>query len=399
MLANKPINVAVVTYVSGRAAGPFGFPARNAAELMVESLNTEGELPGPQGSRGFGGRTLRLKVYDEVGSPQEQVDLFRRIHADGADVVVGYAGSGVAMAVAPLAEELGLLTVIAGGGTSQLYAHHAWKWVFRTQTTTTTDAVGAARYLAAQAGADNIAFGGVNQDYVWGTDSWSEFRAALMRLRPDARDLGGHFAPLYSAAVEHPLDSLKVAGVQLIHSGNWGHDLFRLVEVARARLPSTRLILVAAESGLARLSGTIPAGTIIGGRGAHGWLSHDTALNRWFKASYRDRYEVDPIYPSYGIANALLGLQAAWTAAGANATTAEVARALAGSRFEGMGSTISMARANGRQAIAEAAYGTVQRDARSGQVALTDVLRFPPDSVNPPDGVTSLEWIERGFSV
>ena len=39
-LANAvtPVRVAVVTYVSGRAAGPFGFPARNAAELIVEAI-------------------------------------------------------------------------------------------------------------------------------------------------------------------------------------------------------------------------------------------------------------------------------------------------------------------------------------------------------------------------
>ena len=50
-----------------------------------------------------------------------------------------------------------------------------------------------------------------------------------------------------------------------------------------------------------------------------------------------------------------------------------------------------------RQAIAEAAYGTVRRNA-TGQLELVDVRRFPPDCVNPPDGVTGLKWIESGFS-
>lgn len=393
-VTNKPVNVAVVTYLSGRAAAPFGFPARNAAELVVEAINAGDELPEPYSSRGFAGRKLSLRVYDESGSESDQVEQLQRIRADGADIVVGYAGSAIAMAIAPIAEELRLLTVIAGGGASQLFARQ-WDWVFRTQTTTTTDAVGAARYVAAQLGVCGLGFGGINQQYVWGTDSWREFRAALQVLQPDAQEVGGHFAPLYSGAVETPIKFLKEQGVQLVHSGNWGLDLFRLVEVARKAIPDARLLLVSGESGLHRLAETIPDGTIIGGRGSHGLLAHDTELNRWFNACYRDRYEVAPIYPSYGVANALLGLKGAWDKAGATSATVDVASALAGSTFEGVGSTISMTRANGRQAIAEAVYGTVQR--RPGEMKLIEIMRFPPNTVNPPDGMAGLEWIESRF--
>lgn len=394
--ANRPVNVAVVTYVSGRAAAPFGFPARNAAELMVETINAGGELPEPYAASGFAGRKLSLRVYDESGSEDEQIALLRRIHADGADIVLGYAGSAVAMAIAPVAEELGLLTVVSGGGASQLFARQ-WDWVFRTQTTTTADSVGAARYVAAQLGACGLGFGGINQKYLWGTDSWREFRAALQVLQPDAQEVGGHFAPLYSGAVVTPIQFLKEQGAQLIHSGNWGVDLFRLVEVARTTVPDARLLLVSGESGLHRLAGIIPDGTIIGGRGSHGLLAHDTELNRWFSSHYRDRYEIAPIYPSYGIANALLGLKAAWDRAGAGAKTIDVASVLAGSTFEGVGSTISMTRANGRQAVAEAVYGTVRRRAGSKEIELTNVVRFAPNKVTPPDGMSGLEWIERRF--
>ena len=279
---DQPIRIAVVTPVSGRAAGPFGLPGRNAAELLVEAINTGAELPAPYSSKGLAGRRLLLTVYDEAGSPSEQAELFRRIHANGAEVVVGYVGSGAAMAVAPVAEEL--------------------------------------------------------------------------------------------------------------------RHLFKLVDAARVRLPSARLVLISGESGLSRLAASVPDGTVIGGRGSNGWLAPDTEMNRWFTASYRDRYEVAPIYPAYGMANALLGLKAAWDKAGPTAGPAEVASALAGSTFQGIGSTIAMTRANGRQAIAEAAYGTVRRKSVTGQIELVDVRRFPPDCVNPPDGVTALKWIESGFS-
>ena len=61
---------------------------------------------------------------------------------------------------------------------------------------------------------------------------------------------------------------------RLVHSANWGIDLFRLVETARDRLPSARLVLISGESGLSRLAGSVPDGTAIGLAAAHmaGWL-------------------------------------------------------------------------------------------------------------------------------
>ena len=32
----EPINLGIVTFLSGPAASPFGVPARNAAELMIQ---------------------------------------------------------------------------------------------------------------------------------------------------------------------------------------------------------------------------------------------------------------------------------------------------------------------------------------------------------------------------
>ena len=37
--APAPVKIGIVTFLSGPAAGPFGVPARNAAEITVEMLN------------------------------------------------------------------------------------------------------------------------------------------------------------------------------------------------------------------------------------------------------------------------------------------------------------------------------------------------------------------------
>jgi branched-chain amino acid transport system substrate-binding protein len=88
----KPLRIGVVTFVSGPAAGPFGVPARNAAELTAEMLNA-GKVPAPYTGKGIGGRPVELVVIDEAGGPQKQVTELRNL-APRVDLVIGYISSG-----------------------------------------------------------------------------------------------------------------------------------------------------------------------------------------------------------------------------------------------------------------------------------------------------------------
>ena len=62
----------VVTFLSGAAAGPFGVPARNAAELTIEALNG-GKLPSPYANKGINGLTVEMVIIDEAGGTTKQV--------------------------------------------------------------------------------------------------------------------------------------------------------------------------------------------------------------------------------------------------------------------------------------------------------------------------------------
>ena len=53
MAQTKPLKIGIVTFMSGAAAGPFGVPAKNAAELTAEQLNA-GKVPAPYATKGFG---------------------------------------------------------------------------------------------------------------------------------------------------------------------------------------------------------------------------------------------------------------------------------------------------------------------------------------------------------
>ena len=51
----------------------------------------------------------------------------------------------------------------------------------------------------------------------------------------------------------------------------------------------------------------------------------------------------------------------------------------------------------GQQAIHGSAYGISKWDADKGEVTLTDVISYPAECVNPPEGVKSIDWIKDGM--
>ena len=143
-LAQQPLRVGIVTFLSGPAAGPFGVPARNGFELVAELMNA-GSVPAPYASKGFGGRAIELVVVDEAGGPQKQVAEFRNL-AQRTDLIVGYISSGDCLAIAPVAEELKKLTVLFDCGTPRIFEDASYKYVFRTGPSGAMDNVAAALY-------------------------------------------------------------------------------------------------------------------------------------------------------------------------------------------------------------------------------------------------------------
>ena len=106
-----PVKLGIVTFLTGPAAGPFGIPGRNSAEIMIEMLNA-GKVPALYATVGLAGAPIVPKFVDENGSTANQVTEFRNlVQRDGMNAVVGYVSSGNCLAVAPVAEELKALTV------------------------------------------------------------------------------------------------------------------------------------------------------------------------------------------------------------------------------------------------------------------------------------------------
>lgn len=397
------LRVGVVTFLSGPAAGPFGVPARNAAELVIESLNA-GSMPPPYDSEGIAGARIVPVIIDEAGGTAQQVAEFRNlVERQNVDLVIGYISSGDCLAVAPVAEELQTLTVLFDCGTPRIFEDDEYRYVFRTGPTATKDNVAAARYLL-ELQPDVTTIAGINQNYAWGQDSWEDFKAAMQALNPDVEIASEQFPQLMAGSYGAEISALALSGADVIHSSFWGGDLeaFVLQGAARGLFEQSQAVLTTGETAMFRLGQQMPDGIIIGGRGPHGVFAPESELNSWFRQQYHERFGTWPTYPSYKMTMAILGVKSAFEkAAGEDGGELpgidQVIEAFEYLEFDSPSGLVSMAIGKGHQAIQETAYGLYQFDREKGEATVTDVKRYPAACVNPPEDIKSLEWIAQGF--
>jgi branched-chain amino acid transport system substrate-binding protein len=399
--AEGTFNVGLVTFLSGGAAGPFGVPARNAAELVIEAIN-KGTLPAPYNTKGVAGMAIEPTIIDEAGGGTKQVGEFRNlVQRKNVDAVVGYISSGDCLAIAPVAEELGALTVLFDCGTPRIFEENSYKYVFRTGPTSTMDNVAAARYIL-DLKPDLKSVAGINQNYAWGHDSWNDFKEALEVLKPGVEIKTEQFPKIYAGQYGSEISALMLAHPEFIHSSFWGGDMEGLVlqGAARGLFEDHTGIFTCGETAMFRLADQIAEGTVLGGRGPFGVFAPENPLNDWFRSNYLDRFGTPPTYPSYKMAQALLGLKTAVDKAGAakkgKPAKNDIIAAFENLEFQAPSGTVRMALGKGHQAVQEMVYG--QYTHKNGKPAVYNVKRYPAGCVNPPDGVTSAEWIKTSLA-
>lgn len=401
--APTAVKLGIVSFLTGPAASPFGIPGRNGAEIVLEAFNA-GTAPAPYNKVGLGGAKIEAKYIDESGSAAQVVTEYRNlVQRDQVDAVVGYISSGNCLAVTPVAEELKALTVYFDCGTPRIFEEKPRQYVFRPPAHATMDGVGAARYLVAKK-KDLTLFSGINQNYAWGQDSWRDFAGAMAVLAPKAKVDKELFPKLFAGEYGAEISTLLTSKSQALHTSFWDGDLESFVYQSQARGLEKRMAIIytTGESSIWRLRDKLPNGTIIGGRGPHGPLAPNNALNQWFHKIYMDRYGTPPTYPSYQMALSLLGLKLAWEKAqdkkgGARPTTDEVAAAFKGIEYDSPSGKVKMALGDGHQGIQETAYGTYRFNKQKNAPEIVDVVRFPAECVNPPPGVPADDWIKGGM--
>ena len=99
----------------------------------------------------------------------------------------------------------------------------------------------------------------------------------------------------------------------MIHSSFWNGDLEALILQAgpRGLMKQSLTILTTGETAMHKLGNQIPDGTVLGARGPFGPYAPNNQYNKWFHG-FVAKYKEQPNYASYQMAQAFLGVKAAW---------------------------------------------------------------------------------------
>ena len=385
------LKIGVVSFLSGPAT-VFGIPSKNAAEWLIDKYNREG---------GIGGVRIKPVYIDEAGGADKQVSEFRRLALDEkVDLVIGYISSADCLAVAPVAEELRVLTVLFDCGTSRIFEDRKHTYVFRTKAHQALDGVAAARYvLTLKPNVGTIA--GINQDYAWGRDSWDTFKRAMLKLKPSVKVVAELWPKLFAGEYTAEISRLLVAKPDVIHSSFWNGDVIGFTKQAAPRglFKQSLVVFSAGEHMLQDLGKDVPEDVVIGARGDHYFLHNATdPIHVEFVEGYRARYNRYPVYPSYHMYQAVAGVKAAYEKAikdggGRWPNVAAVIKAFEGIEYRvPPGRTMTIR--GDHNGIEPAIMGLTTHRTQYPFTILYKVQVFPPGEVNPPLGVKTNDWID-----
>lgn len=403
--AKESIKVGLVSFLSGPAAGPFGVPGKNGADLVIDAINN-GTLPAPHNTKGFAGAMLDPVWTDEAGGGTKQVAEYRNlVEKQNVDMVVGYISSGSCMAIAPVADELKKLTIMSVCGTPRLFEEKNRSHVFRTQGNAVADSISAAIYIS-----ENYPelkdYTGINQNYAWGQDSWKFFSLAMDRFQKGSSASGNpQFPKIFSGQYSAEISALTLDKAKLVHTSFWDGDIeaFVLQSLVRGFYQQKTVVSVVGASAVDSLGKKFPDGVIMGTRGEYGLLMRDNRdpLNAWFVDEYKKRYGVYPLGPSYQYGKAILFLKLAMDKAAAMSgkfpTQDEIIAAGKGLEFQSFGGTVKMALGDGNQAIHPVGYGVTKWNKEKNEPGVENVKFYSAECINPPAGTLSADWLAAGM--
>ena len=392
---DKPteLKIGISTFTSG-AASVFGVPAKAAAELLIDEMNAAG---------GIGGVKVSASFIDEgVGGDKLLSEYRRLVQEQGVRTMLSAISSGNCNIIAPVAEDLKVLNVMWDCGTEKVLENKRYKYVVRTQANATTEMVATLLYLLkTRPNFNTIAV--VNQDYAWGRDSWEIFLAALRVFKPDVKVVAEMFPKLGAADFSTEISRLQALKPDVVLNTSWGGDLDTFVRQAGQRGLFTQgalFVMPLIESSLERLGAAVPDGIIAGGRGEHYWAhpeTKDEPRHKDFVAKFRAKTGAYPIYPTYHMAQALVGLKTGYEAAikangGKWPGPDQVAEAMRKMTFKAYGRDIKM-RDDG-QGLEDQLLGITKRLPQYPFAVMDKMMLVPADMVTAPAGQMSLEWIK-----
>jgi branched-chain amino acid transport system substrate-binding protein len=380
--AQKPdsLKIALVTFTTG-SGGTVGGPSVNAAKLTIDQINKNG---------GIDGVPIKARYIDESGGTSKNIAEFRSL-ANKVDLVLGYVSSSNCLAVAPVAEKLKVPTIFTDCTTNSLFADHDYKWVFRTQTPASVNAVSMAMYIL-KSHPDLQSIGGINQDYAFGHDQWKYFTEAMKALKPGIKVESSQFPELFSGHYSSVISRILVGRPDLVYSSLWGGDLMALIQQGKAQgmFDQSQVALsLGTQAGVDGLK-ALPAGVIVGSESSY--LMHPGDIENpkvaKFVKAYKDRFGKYPVstYP-FTVRRGLMAIVDGYKKAIANndnkwSSSEQFVEALPGLEVDTIDGTMKIRKDH--QSTYHETVGVSVRSSDYPFAVFNKIIKFPASLVMPP---------------
>jgi branched-chain amino acid transport system substrate-binding protein len=392
-IPDDPVTIAMVTFTSG-AGAVLGQPAANAAQMFADQLNQQGGV--------LGEREIEIQVVDEAG--ENTVRRFRELaNNDDIDFVHGYISSADMLSVAPVAEDLNQLLMIMDAGSNALFEEAVTdpQYVFRDTSHAANGAVGAARLVARDL-PEVGTVAGVNPDYAWGRDSMDLFESALNQLAPDIEIVSKEWPELFASDYGPFISSMLNEEPDFVYSSLWGGDLVTFNRQAQDRnvFEQAEAGYVTGTNAMTAMGNDMPEGTYVTGRGPGmpGILPYNP-LHTQFVEEYASRFGNPPFgYTAFetwqGLKLYVTGVERAYESLGRYPSDEELIPVLEHTSVDSPQGKVSLANADGHQAVEPSVYAQVAHT--DGEYpTFSNQSWFPVDQVNPPENLTTREWIDQ----
>ena len=222
--AKTPVKVGVVAIRAGIAA-PVGTAGLRGTEWWAERVNKAG---------GILGRPVQL-VVEEESNPKDTVERYRKlILQEKVEVVLGGISTGVTLALAPVAEDLGT-PWLSWDGTTQKGVEETMPkttWSFRSVDNEVEAIAGGILTAKYFKGVKTIA--GINNDYSYGHDCWQSYQAVLKKLGMDVKPVVELFPKLGVTDFTSHIATIQQAKPDLLMTSFWSGDATILMKQAAA---------------------------------------------------------------------------------------------------------------------------------------------------------------------
>jgi len=152
------------------------------------------------------GKKLVLIEKDDQGKPDIGKSLLATAYGDDkADIAVGTTGSGVALAMLPVAEEYKKILLVEPAVADSITGDKWNKYIFRTGRNSSQDAISNAVALD-KAG---VSIATLAQDYAFGRDGVKAFKEAIKNAKLVHEEYLPPTTTDFTAGIQHLIDALK----------------------------------------------------------------------------------------------------------------------------------------------------------------------------------------------